>query len=192
MKIRIGLAITGSFCTYDKILKQIELLTQKEYEILPIFSYSVDPTDTRFFNAKDFKQKITELTGHKPINTISLAEPVGPQNLIDVLAVAPCTGNTLAKIANAITDTPVLMTVKAHLRNNKPLVIGISTNDALGLNLKNLGTLMSTKNIYFVPFCQDDSVKKPNSLIANFDLLESTILEALNGKQIEPVILTKY
>ncbi|MCK9575947.1 MAG: dipicolinate synthase subunit B [Clostridia bacterium] len=192
MKIRIGLAITGSFCTYDKILKQIELLTQKEYEILPIFSYSVDQTDTRFFNAKDFKQKITELTGHKPINTISLAEPVGPQNLIDVLAVAPCTGNTLAKIANAITDTPVLMTVKAHLRNNKPLVIGISTNDALGLNLKNLGTLLSTKNVYFVPFCQDDSVKKPNSLIANFDLLESTILEALNGKQIEPVILTKY
>ncbi|MFA5758720.1 MAG: dipicolinate synthase subunit B [Clostridia bacterium] len=192
MKIRIGLAITGSFCTYDKILKQIELLTQKEYEILPIFSYSVDQTDTRFFNAKDFKQKITELTGHKPINTISLAEPVGPQNLIDVLAVAPCTGNTLAKIANAITDTPVLMTVKAHLRNNKPLVIGISTNDALGLNLKNLGTLLSTKNVYFVPFCQDDSVKKPNSLIANFDLLESTILEALNGKQIEPVILIKY
>jgi len=188
MKIKIGLAITGSFCTFTKILKQIELLTQKGYEIIPIFSYTVDQMDTRFFKAKDFKQKIMELTGHEPINTIILAEPVGPQNLIDVLAVAPCTGNTLAKIANAVTDTPVLMTVKAHLRNNKPLVIGISTNDALGLNLKNLGTLMSTKNIYFVPFCQDDPIKKPNSLVANFDLLEQTILEAINGKQIEPII----
>ena len=144
--------------------------------------------ETRFYKAKDFIFDVEQITKHKVVTTLQDAEPLGPSGKIDVMVVAPCTGNTLSKIANAITDTPVTMAVKAHLRNNKPVVIGISTNDALGLNLKNIGTLMNAKNIYFVPYLQDNIEGKPNSLIAQFDLISSTVQSALQGKQIQPVL----
>lgn len=188
-KIKVGFAITGSFCTHEKILKILKDLVEKGYDILPIFSYSVKNTDTRFGTAKDFYEKVVEITGKTPVDTIVGAEPIGPKNMIDILVVAPCTGNTLSKLANAITDTPPTMVAKAHLRNNKPLVVAVSSNDALGLNMKNLATLMSTKNIYFVPFGQDDAIKKPKSLIADYDLVEKTILYALKQEQIQPILL---
>ena len=188
-KIKVGFAITGSFCTHEKILKILKDLVEKGYDILPIFSYSVKNTDTRFGTAKDFYEKVVEITGKTPVDTIVGAEPIGPKNMIDILVVAPCTGNTLSKLANAITDTPPTMVAKAHLRNNKPMVIAVSSNDALGLNMKNLATLMSTKNIYFVPFGQDDAIKKPKSLIADYDLVEKTILYALKQEQIQPILL---
>lgn len=188
-KIKVGFAITGSFCTHEKILKILKDLVEKGYDILPIFSYSVKNTDTRFGTAKDFYEKVVKITGKTPVDTIVGAEPIGPKNMIDILVVAPCTGNTLSKLANAITDTPPTMVAKAHLRNNKPLVVAVSSNDALGLNMKNLATLMSTKNIYFVPFGQDDAIKKPKSLIADYDLVEKTILYALKQEQIQPILL---
>ena len=188
-KIKVGFAITGSFCTHEKILKILKDLIEKGYDILPIFSYSVKNTDTRFGTAKDFYEKVVEITGKTPVDTIVGAEPIGPKNMRDNLVVAPCTGNTLSKLANAITDTPPTMVAKAHLRNNKPLVVAVSSNDALGLNMKNLATLMSTKNIYFVPFGQDDAIKKPKSLIADYDLVEKTILYALKQEQIQPILL---
>lgn len=188
-KNRIGFAITGSFCTHDRILKVMEDLVGKGYELLPIFSNSVKNIDTRFGSAKDFYDKVVKITGKTPIYDIVAAEPVGPKGMIDVLVVAPCTGNTLSKLANAITDTAVTMVAKAHLRNNKPLVIAVSSNDALGLNFKNLATLMGTKNVYFVPFGQDDAIKKPKSLIADWNLIEDTIISAMKGEQIQPLLL---
>ena len=188
-KNRIGFAITGSFCTHDRILKVMEDLVGKGYELLPIFSNSVKNIDTRFGSAKDFYDKVVKITGKTPICDIVAAEPVGPKGMIDVLVVAPCTGNTLSKLANAITDTAVTMVAKAHLRNNKPLVIAVSSNDALGLNFKNLATLMGTKNVYFVPFGQDDAIKKPKSLIADWNLIEDTIISAMKGEQIQPLLL---
>jgi len=188
-KIRIGFAITGSFCTHEKILKVMEDLVLKGYDLLPIFSNSVKETNTRFGTAKDFYDKVVKITGKTPICDIVSAEPVGPKNMIDVLVVAPCTGNALSKLANAITDTAVTMVAKAHLRNNKPLVVAVSSNDALGLNLKNLATLMGTKNVYFVPFGQDDAIKKPKSLIADWELIENTVISAVKGEQIQPVLL---
>ena len=188
-KIKVGFAITGSFCTHARILTVLKSFVEKGYDVLPIFSYSVKNTDTRFGTAKDFYSKVVEITGKTPVDTIVGAEPVGPKNMIDVLVVAPCTGNTLSKLANAITDTPPTMVAKAHLRNNKPLVIAVSSNDALGLNMKNLATLMSTKNIYFVPFGQDDAKNKPKSLIADYTLVEETMLFALKNEQIQPILL---
>ena len=190
-KIKVGFAITGSFCTHEKILKVMEDLVLKGYDLLPIFSSSVRNTDTRFGTAKEFYDKVVKITGKTPICDIVSAEPVGPKNMIDVLVVAPCTGNTLSKLANAITDTAVTMVAKAHLRNNKPLVIAVSSNDALGLNFKNLATLMVTKNVYFVPFGQDDATKKPKSLIADWNLIENTLLLSLKGEQIQPLLFCR-
>ncbi|MDD4211117.1 MAG: dipicolinate synthase subunit B [Clostridia bacterium] len=185
----IGFAITGSFCTHQKILEIIKDLVDKGYNIIPIFSEKVSTTDTRFGTAKDFKDKIINLTNRHPIESIVDAEPLGPKGMIDVLVVAPCTGNTLAKLANAIIDNAVTMATKAHLRNNKPVVIGLSSNDALGLNLKNIATLIVTKNVYFVPFGQDNPEKKPKSLIADYNQIEKTMLEAIAEKQIQPILL---
>lgn len=185
----IGFAITGSFCTHQKILEIIKDLVDKGYNIIPIFSKKVSTTDTRFGTAKDFKDKIINLTNRHPIESIVDAEPLGPKEMIDVLVVAPCTGNTLAKLANAIIDNAVTMATKAHLRNNKPVVIGLSSNDALGLNLKNIATLIVTKNVYFVPFGQDNPEKKPKSLIADYNQIEKTMLEAIAEKQIQPILL---
>ena len=185
----IGIGITGSFCTFDKVKIEIREMKQVFGDIVPIFSNSAASYDTRFGTAEKMREDIEEITGHKIIDTIMGAEPIGPKGYLDAMVIAPCTGNTLAKLANGITDSPVLMAAKAHLRNNKPLIISISTNDAMGINSKNIGLLMNMKNIYFVPFAQDDPVKKPNSLIANLKLIPDTIEMAMQGKQIEPVLV---
>ena len=186
-----GLGITGSYCTFSKIISFIKILKQTNAKIIPIFSYNVCTTDNRFMSVKDFKKSVLDITGIPAIESIVDAEPIGPKKLLDVMIIAPCTGNTLAKLANGITDTPVLMAAKAHLRNNRPLVIAISSNDALGINFKNIGTLLNSKNIYFVPFYQDDPANKPNSLIADTDYIIPTITEALNYHQITPLLLSK-
>ncbi len=186
---KVGLAITGSFCTFDKIEEEIKVLADEGADIYPIFSSNVQTTDSRFGSTKEYMERITEIAGNKPILRIEEAEPIGPKGYLDILLIAPCTGNTLAKLANGITDSPVLMAAKAHLRNEKPLVISLSTNDALGMNFKNIGTLYNVKNIYFVPFGQDNPVKKPNSMIARTELISKTLEYALDGKQIQPVII---
>lgn len=185
---KVGLAITGSHCTYDKILPQIENLKKEGAEVHIILSDASLNTDTRFGKAKDWFEKFKEISGNEVISSITEAEPIGPKNYLDCVVIAPCTGNTLGKLANGITDGPVLMAVKAHLRNLKPVIIAISTNDALSNNAKNIGLLLNMKNIYFVPFIQDDPIQKPNSLVANMSLLLNTIVAALEGIQIQPIL----
>jgi len=187
--IRIGFGITGSFCTFSKIAPAIEALINEGTTILPIMSYNSYTTDTRFGNSKEFIEKIETLTGNKIISTIPEAEPIGPKNLIDLMLIFPCTGNTLAKLTNAITDTPVLMATKSHLRNQKPVLLGIATNDGLGNNAKNIGTLLNMKNIFFVPFGQDDFAKKPNSLVCDSKKIVDSAVKALEYKQLQPVLL---
>jgi len=187
--IKIGFALTGSFCTFAKVFPEIEKLVSEGADVYPIISDSVDKTDTRYGSATEWKNRLKVITGKDIISTIVAAEPIGPKGLLDILVVAPCTGKTLAKLANAINDTPVTMAVKAHLRNQKPVVIAVSTNDALGNNAKNLGVLMNSKNVYFVPFEQDDPDSKVNSLVARMDLLIPAVLEALQGKQIQPLLM---
>ena len=186
----VGIALTGSYCTFDKVFSEIEHLVQENANVYTIFSDRSQSTDTRFGNAEDFLQKAKKITGNDPITTIVEAEKLGPNNLLDIVVIAPCTGNSLAKMANAITDSPVLMAAKGQLRNGKPIVIAISTNDALSNNLKNIGLLLNVKNIYFVPFGQDNYKGKPNSMVAHFELILPTIEEALHGRQLQPVILT--
>jgi len=183
----IGFAITGSFCTHNKILEVLKDL-KKDYNIIPIFSESVLKNDTRFGKAKDFLISVEKICENKTIKTLQEAEPMGPQNLIDLLVIAPCTGNTLAKLSNGITDNAVLMTAKSILRNNKPIVVGISTNDGLGISLKNISALLNSKNYYFIPFFQDDPKNKPKSLKADFDLIKQTIEDAFLGVQTQPII----
>ena len=187
-KYTIGFGITGSFCTHDKIKKEIQRLVDLGATVVPIYSYQTQQLDTRFGKAEAFLEDVTKMTGKQGIRTIQEAEPIGPKALLDVMVIAPCTGNTLAKLEAGIVDTPVLMAAKAHLRNNRPLVISISTNDALGMNFKNIGALMYMKNIYFVPFGQDDYEKKPGSMIAKTKWLPETIEDALHGRQIQPVL----
>ncbi|MBE5958017.1 MAG: dipicolinate synthase subunit B [Lachnospiraceae bacterium] len=189
---KIGIAITGSYCTFGKIFKELENLAETKADLYPIFSYNAASTDTRFGVHNEFIEKATKITGKKPITSIAEAEPIGPKKLFDILVIVPCTGNTLSKLANGISDTPVLMAAKAHLRNNKPVVIFLASNDALGMNLKNIGILLNTKNIYFVPFGQDNYVEKPNSMVSQIEFLNYTIASALEGKQIQPVIKSPY
>lgn len=184
----IGVAFTGSFCTYEKVFKELKKLTDEGAIVQTIFSDAAQTIDSRFGKAEDFVRKAEEITGIKPMMSISEAEPIGPKSLLDILVLFPCTGNTIAKLANGITDTPVLMAAKAHLRNNKPLLISVSTNDALGMNMKNIGLLLNAKNIYFIPFGQDNPEKKPNSMVAHTELLIPSLEAALNGKQYQPVI----
>ncbi len=184
----IGVAFTGSFCTYEKVFQELEKLTEEGAIVQTIFSDAAQTFDSRFGKASEFLKKAEEITGNKPMLTIPQAEPIGPKSLLDILVLFPCTGNTIAKLANGITDTPVLMAAKAHLRNNKPLLISISTNDALGMNMKNIGLLLNAKHIYFIPFGQDNPEKKPNSMIAHTDLLIPTIEAALDGRQDQPII----
>lgn len=184
----IGVALTGSFCTYEKVFQELRKLADEGARVQTIFSNASATIDSRFGNANEFIQKAEEITGIKPMLTIADAEPIGPKGLLDILVILPCTGNTLAKLANGITDSPVLMAAKAHLRNNRPLLLSLSTNDALGMNMKNIGLLLNTKNIYFVPFGQDNPEKKPNSMIAHTELLLPSLKSALAGRQIQPVI----
>ena len=188
----IGIGITGSYCTYKKVFNELKRLSEVNTNLYTIFSDNASKTDSRFGNHKEFLNLAKELSNQEPITTITDAEPIGPKSMFDVLVIAPCTGNTLSKLANGISDTPVLMACKAHLRNNKPLVICLSTNDALGMNLKNIGILLNTKNIYFVPFGMDDYISKPNSMTAHVDLLQDTIVKALQGRQIQPVIQSPH
>jgi len=188
--IRVGFALTGSHCTLDEIFIELKNIKNEGADIYPIISYSVDETVSRFGSPDKWKKELASLTGKRGINSIVGAEPVGPEKMLDVMVIAPCTGNTLAKLANAITDTPVLMAAKAHLRNQRPVVLAISTNDGLGLNARNIGLLINTKNIYMVPFGQDNPTGKPNSLKAQTSLIIDTILQALEGKQIQPVLLS--
>ena len=185
---KIGIAFTGSFCTYARIFEELEVLQKEGAVIQTIFSDSAQSIDSRFGTSKSFLEKAEKITGIPPILTIKDAEPIGPKSLLDLLVIFPCTGNTLAKLANGITDTPVLMAAKAHLRNDKPLLLSVSTNDALGLNMKNIGLLINAKNIFFIPFGQDNPVKKPTSLISHPELLIPSIESALNKQQIQPLI----
>lgn len=186
----LGFALTGSFCTYDKVFPQIERLVAENANVYTIFSERSKSTDTRFGNAENFLKRASEITGRPPITTLVDAETLGPSNLLDIVIIAPCTGNTLAKMAHAITDSTVLMAAKGLLRNNKPIVIAVSTNDALSNNLKNIGQLINYKNIFFVPFGQDNYKGKPNSMVADFSLILPTIEAALDGKQLQPIIVS--
>lgn len=186
--LNVGIALTGSFCTFDAVIEQIKKIKEEGANVIPIFSFNSQHINSRFGKASDFMKTITELTGNDPILTIEDAEPLGPKNKIDILAIAPCTGNSLAKLANGITDTPVLMAAKGHIRNGKPLVVFLSTNDALGINLKNVGSLMNLKYLYFVPFGQDSFQNKPTSMVSHIDLIIPTLESALDGVQIQPII----
>lgn len=186
--INLGLCMCGSFCTFSEVIREVEELSKRGINIYPILSYNADSINTRFGAVEDFREKLSDITGNNIISTIKEAEPIGPQKLLDIMLVAPCTSNTMAKLNNGITDTPVTMACKAHLRNNRPLVIALATNDALGVSLQNIGGLMIRKNIYFVPFGQDNPEKKPLSMIAYFNKIYETLEQALEGKQIQPII----
>lgn len=188
-KIRIGLAVCGSFCTLGKTLETAKGLTDLGYEITPILSPIVQTADTRFITAADFRQQIEDICNNSSITTIVDAEPIGPKKMFDAVVVCPCTGNTLAKLAYGITDTSVTMAVKAHIRNNRPAVVAVSTNDALSASAKNIGYLLNTKNYYFVPYKQDDPFSKERSIVADFSLIDQTVRYALDGKQLRPIII---
>ncbi|MDR3270811.1 MAG: dipicolinate synthase subunit B [Peptococcaceae bacterium] len=187
--LRIGFAITGSHCTLHETTQVMSKLVAQGVHITPILSYSVENSDTRFGKAADWQEKFSQISQRDLIRSIAQAESIGPAKPFDCLLIAPCTGNTIAKLANGITDTPVLMAAKAHLRNLLPLVIAVSTNDGLGLNARNIATLLVTKNIYFVPFGQDSPDKKANSLVAHMHKIPETILLACQGVQIQPLLV---
>lgn len=185
---KIGVALTGSFCTFEKIFVELQKLVDAGADVYTIFSDASQSIASRFGTPEEYLKKAEEITKRPPIRAIEAAEPIGPKSYLDALVIFPCTGNTAAKLANGITDTPVLMGAKAHLRNGKPLLISISTNDGLGMNMKNIGLLLNSKNIYFLPFGQDNPVKKPNSLIAHTDELIPALELALEHKQIQPIL----
>lgn len=188
--MNIGFAICGSFCTFDAVFPVMEQLS-KQHTVIPIFSNAAATTDSRFGTALSHLERVTGICGRIPIKTISEAEPIGPRKLLDILVIAPCTGNTLAKLAHSIADTPVTMAAKSHLRNGRPVLIGISTNDALAGAAENIGRLLSKKHYYFVPFRQDDPIGKPTSIVADFSKIPNAIDEALKGQQLQPVLLRK-
>ncbi len=190
--VKIGIVMTGSHCTIGDVIPQLKKFKEEGAEIYPILSYTVDEVDNRFYRVNDLKKQLQELSDKPIINTIVAAEPIGPHKILDLVVILPATGNTIAKMANGIVDTPALMAVKAHLRNQRPVVIAISTNDALGVNAKNLGLLLNMKNIFFVPFRQDNPQEKANSLVADMEQVVDTALYALQGKQIQPLILGAY
>ncbi len=189
---RIGFGLTGSHCTYDAVFPEIEKLVQAGAEVLPVVTFTVKNTETRFGKGEEWVERIQDLTGNKVIDTIVNAEPLGPKIPLDCMVIAPLTGVSMSKFANAINDSPVLMAAKATLRNLKPVILGISTNDALGLNGVNLMKLMAAKNIFFIPYGQDDPVKKPNSMVARMTMLPETVEAALAGRQIQPVLIERY
>lgn len=186
---KIGFAMCGSFCTFSEVLPQIKILADLGADITPIMSETVYSTSTRFGTAEHFIDEVKSITGKEIIHSIAAAEPIGPKELLDLLIVAPCTGNTLGKLASGITDTSVTMATKAHLRNERPVVIAVSTNDALATSAKNIGALMNSKNIYFVPFSQDAPFKKTRSCVAKFEFIPATVSAALDGIQIQPIFI---
>ena len=189
-KETVGFALCGSFCTFKKVIPQMKKLVDEGFKVIPIMSHTAYNTDTRFGKAKDFNDEIEKICKEEIIHTITGAEPIGPKELLDVLVIAPCTGNTLGKLANGISDTSVTLATKAHLRNQRPVIIAVSTNDALGTSAKNIGLLMNSKNIYFVPMEQDDYINKPNSIVADFKYIPDTVREVLATKsQPQPILL---
>ena len=188
MKATLGFALCGSFCTYDRIFPVMERLT-KSYDIIPIFSQSAYTTDSRFGTADDHIAKAEAICGKPPLHTLAEVEPIGPKRLLDALVIAPCTGNTLAKLAHSIADGPVTMAAKSHLRNGRPVVVAISTNDALGGAAENIGKLLARKHYFFVPFGQDDAFGKPTSVVADFSKIPQTLEQALEGRQLQPLLL---
>jgi len=190
--ITVGFALTGSHCTYDEVMPQIQRFIDAGASVIPIASHTVMNTDTRFGDSVDWQKKLKDMTGNDIIASIVDAEPLGPSKKLDVLVIAPCTGNTTSKLANAITDSPVLMAAKAQMRNQRPLVLAISTNDGLGLNMANIAKLIFSKHIYFVPFGQDNPFVKPNSLVSSMDLIMETCEASLEGKQLQPILVERY
>ncbi len=188
-QVRVGFAFCGSFCTFSPALKALERVHARYGDVTPIVSESSASTDTRFGAARGFMTEMERICGKSVIDSIAKVEPIGPKGLLDVLVICPCTGNTLAKLANGITDTAVTMAAKAHLRNGRPVVLCPATNDGLAASAKNIGLLLDKKNLYFVPFRQDDPVKKPTSLVADFSKVEDAVDAALAGKQLQPVLL---
>lgn len=185
---RIGFAMTGSFCTFRKVLAQLEKLADTGADITPIMSETAYSTDTRFGTAEGFTKRIEDICKKPIISTLAAAEPIGPQSLLDLLVIAPCTGNTIAKLAMGITDSTVTLAAKAHLRNRRPVLIAVSTNDGLGNAAKNIGILLNSKNIYFVPFRQDDFENKPNSLVADMSLIPEACDAAIHSRQLQPIL----
>ncbi len=185
--MNIGFAMCGSYCTFAKVFPVMEELA-KDHRVVPIFSDNVTRTDSRFGMATEFYARATQITGVEPITTIEAAEPIGPKKLFDALVIAPCTGNTLARLSHGIADTPVTMAAKSHLRNGRPVIVAVSTNDGLGTAAENIGRLLARKHYYFVPFGQDDPRGKPTSLVADFCQIPATVEAALRGIQIQPVL----
>lgn len=187
----IGWGVCGSHCSYEEVIPQVEKAVAEGATVIPVMSHTAITTETRFGKPENLAARLKEITGHDPITSIVEAEPSGQQKTFDCFVIAPCTGNTLAKFANAFTDTPVLMGAKGTLRNWRPTVVAISTNDALGNNAKNLGMLLNMQNVFLVPFGQDNPAVKPNSCVADFDQIVDTIVEALNGRQLQPIIIER-
>ena len=188
---KIGFAMTGSFCTFSQVFPEAQRLADEGAELYPILSDNVWSLDTRFYTAEQVKSRLETICGRPIWHTIPQVEPIGPRALLDLLLVAPCTGNTLGKLACGITDTPVTMAVKAHLRNLRPVVLAVSTNDGLGASARNIGTLLNCRNFYFVPFAQDDPLHKEASLVADLSRTQETLLAALQGRQLQPLLLQK-
>lgn len=186
--MNIGFAMCGSFCTFSQVFPMLELLS-RDYDITPIFSHAANSIDSRFGCARDHLEAAAEICGRAPLCTIEAVEPIGPKKLFDALIISPCTGNTLAKLAHSIADTPVTMAAKSHLRNGRPVIVAVSTNDGLAGAAENIGRLLARKHYYFVPFGQDDARKKPTSLVADFSLIPQTLEAALEGRQIQPILL---
>ena len=188
MTIKAGFAMCGSFCTFSKVIPYIRELKNSGIDVVPIMSFNAYDTDTRFGTAKSFIDEIENICGREIIHSLTAAEPIGPKKMIDALIIAPCTGNTLAKLTVGIADTPVTLAAKSTLRNSAPVIIAVSTNDALSNAAKNIGNLLNYKNIYFVPYAQDDSENKPTSIVADFSQIKDTFLQAMVGKQIQPLL----
>lgn len=189
---RIGFGLTGSHCTYDEVFPEIEKLVNEGAEVIPIVTSTVQNTETRFGKGEDWIERIETLTGNHVVDTIVKAEPLGPKSPLDCMVIAPLTGNSMSKMANALTDSPVLMAAKATMRNHRPVVVAISTNDALGLNGVNLMRLMAAKDIYFVPYGQDNPIGKPSSMVARMSMIRDTIVAALEREQVQPVIVERF
>ena len=185
----IGFAFTGSFCTFSKTILELKKIVNLKANVTPIMSFNSFYTDTKFGKAEDFRKQIEDITKKEIIHTITAAEPIGPKKLLDALVIAPCTGNTLAKLAHSIADSPVTMAAKSHLRNGRPILLAVSTNDALAGAAENIGKLLARRNYYFVPFGQDDPAKKPTSMVADFKMIPQALHSALEGKQIQPILL---
>ena len=188
-QIRVGFAFCGSFCTYGRAMEALEQVRERYEQVIPIVSECSAATDTRFGAAHDFMREMERICGRRVIDSIAKAEPIGPKGLLDVLVICPCTGNTLAKLAWGVTDSTVTMAAKAHLRNGRPLVLCPATNDGLAASAQNIGRLLDKKNVYFVPFRQDDPVEKPTSLVADFSLVPAAVEAALRGEQLQPLLL---